>query len=684
MLQPNGQLLEAALAYARLGYPVFPCAPGGKTPITTHGCKDATADETKIRAWWQQYPHANIGIATAGLVVVDVDGAENPWLADPPEKLSGAVRSLTPGGGRHHVFRQPSGRAWGNTTGKLAPKVDTRGNGGYILAPPSVVGGKSYRWADDAGLNRPPGELPEPPAWLAAVLDNGKAPILRPCRPTPASGNVEPRALAYLNAMPPAVSGQGGHNATYAATTALVHGFGISPERALSLLLAHYNPRCQPPWTEKELRHKVDDAATKPHDYPLGWLRDQGDLPADDDVNLSGFMKTTGVPAPSGPPSLRQLVNTLPALRKPVIEGLLREGETMNIIAASKTGKSWLVIDLALAVATGRPWLGMNCVPGNVLILDNELHGETSANRIPKVVAARGIQFEDVAERIYVDNLRGRLQDLFALGPYFKRFAPGRFKVVILDAFYRFLPMRADENDNGTMANLYNYLDSFADYLKCSFVLIHHTSKGNQSSKEVTDVGAGAGSQSRATDTHLVLRRHEEEDVVVMDAAVRSWPPVSPRCLRWAFPVWIPADDLDPAALRKEGGRKSSGGEDAAEPEAPAWTVDTFVTKFIGQEPKSHVRILFEAEQVGISSRKAARFLELAEEEDLVHRWHIGPRRMLSYATAEPPEDDPSDDRKRAAVEALFQSEPELSTKDVAERCGVSRQYVNRIRKGAN
>ena len=74
--------------------------------------------------------------------------------------------------------------------------------------------------------------------------------------------------------------------------------------------------------------------------------------------------------------------------------------------------------------------------------------------------------------------------------------------------------MRADENDNGTMASLYNYLDSIADYLKCCFVLIHHTSKGNQFLKDIIDVGAGAGAQSRATDTHLILRRHEEGDVV--------------------------------------------------------------------------------------------------------------------------------------------------------------------------
>lgn len=397
-----------------------------------------------------------------------------------------------------------------------------------------------------------------------------------------------------------------------------------------------------------------------------------------DGVDLSGF-QAGARRVISTPKSLRQLVVAYPSLRPPVIEGLLREGETMNVISAPKIGKSWLVIDLALAVATGRPWLGMDCVPGEVLILDNELHGNTSANRVPKVAAARGILFDDVADRVYVENLRGRLMDLFALRPYFRQFAPGRFKLVILDAFYRFLPMRTDENDNGTMANLYNYVDAYADHLKCSFVIIHHTSKGNQSLKEVTDVGAGAGAQSRATDTHLILRRHEEEDAVVMEAAVRSWPPMPPRCLRWAWPVWTPADDLDPAMLRKEGGKRSARGGDEEAP--PSYDAAGFAERFLGEEPKSQARILEEAEAKGLSSRRVKRLLDLAEEEGLAFRWSVGPRKAPAYATVEQLQDEPQDDSKRAAVEALLASEPGLSTKDVAERCGVSPRYVRQIRR---
>jgi len=78
------------------------------------------------------------------------------------------------------------------------------------------------------------------------------------------------------------------------------------------------------------------------------------------------------------------------------------------------------------------------------------------------------------------------------------------------------------------VAGLYNLLDSYADALGAAFSLVHHSSKGNHSGKNVTDVGAGAGAQSRAADTHLVLRPHESDSAVVVEAAVRSWAPVSP------------------------------------------------------------------------------------------------------------------------------------------------------------
>ena len=86
-MTPNG-LLMAALRYAELGYPVFPCVPGGKAPLTEHGFHDATVDPEQIERWWTQHPSANIGIPTEGLVVIDIDGDGNLWPGDPERGAS--------------------------------------------------------------------------------------------------------------------------------------------------------------------------------------------------------------------------------------------------------------------------------------------------------------------------------------------------------------------------------------------------------------------------------------------------------------------------------------------------------------------------------------------------------------------------------------------------------------------
>lgn len=238
-----------------------------------------------------------------------------------------------------------------------------------------------------------------------------------------------------------------------------------------------------------------------------------------------------------------ELMEDNPVLRKPVIFGLLREGEICNVIASPKMGKTWWVLYLAISVALGLKFLcRFDCNRGKVLILDNELHKETMSQRISLVCEAAAIDRERLAGNLFIDCLRGRLVDLMAMERFFEAIEPGEYKMIVLDAFYRFLPVGTSENDNGSMMQLYNILDRHAKRLECSFVLIHHSSKGNQAGKSITDVGAGAGSMSRATDTHLIIRKHAEEGLFVLDAAVRSWAPLDPMSMRFSFPLWYPDD----------------------------------------------------------------------------------------------------------------------------------------------
>jgi hypothetical protein len=226
--------LENALRYAELGYKVFPCIPGGKKPLTEHGFKDATGDSKIIAAWWETTPDANIGIATEGLVVIDIDGANNPWLADAPDKIADLLRAptaQTPRGGRHHVFRQPTGKDWRSTTGAIAEKVDTRSNGGYIVAPPSLALGKPYEWLDGHEIV-PVSVLPEPPAWLAAILD--AAP--------PQSAHVGPQSETDGNAIP-----SGMRNATLARLGGAMRRVGMCYAEIKAALIQANADRCKPP-----------------------------------------------------------------------------------------------------------------------------------------------------------------------------------------------------------------------------------------------------------------------------------------------------------------------------------------------------------------------------------------------------------------------------------------------------
>ncbi len=137
-----------------------------------------------------------------------------------------------------------------------------------------------------------------------------------------------------------------------------------------------------------------------------------------------------------------------------------------------------------------------------------------------------------------------------------KKVERGAYRLIILDALYRVLPQNTDENSNANMATVYNVVDAMAETTGAAAALVHHASKGNQSEKAVTDVGSGAGSISRAADTHLILRKHQEENAYVLDLALRSWPPMKPLCLRWQYPRWELAEDLDPADLFRQGRRE--------------------------------------------------------------------------------------------------------------------------------
>lgn len=138
----------AALTFAAADLPVFPCEPGGKRPLTRAGYLDASQDASVVSVWWQRWPQANIGLPTgplSGIDVVDVDvkpagtGFTGFHRAVDEGLLDGEIaRVRTPSGGMHIYFPADPGRPQRCWQAARA-HIDFRGEGGYIVVPPSVV-----------------------------------------------------------------------------------------------------------------------------------------------------------------------------------------------------------------------------------------------------------------------------------------------------------------------------------------------------------------------------------------------------------------------------------------------------------------------------------------------------------------------------------------------------------------
>ncbi len=145
-------LTSAALRYAGQGWPVFPCHPGTKRPMTAHGFKDAVSVIAVVSGWWAREPRANIGLdIPEGLVILDFDprnGAPTPWKLGLPSTQV----AYTPSGGQHLYYRVPKGLRF---KGQFVQGVDVKAAGrGYVLLPPSRLDESSnyYRWMSVGAL----------------------------------------------------------------------------------------------------------------------------------------------------------------------------------------------------------------------------------------------------------------------------------------------------------------------------------------------------------------------------------------------------------------------------------------------------------------------------------------------------------------------------------------------------
>jgi hypothetical protein len=289
---PNkpSRLLAEALDLAGRGWRIIPlhdvagglcscgaadCTSPGKHPRTDHGLKDGTTDAATIRRWWSRWPTANIGVCTgpkSGVVMVGPDGQAGidalAKLESEHGELPRTPRTRSGSGGRHYYFRWPVEGSIGNRRNRRGLPIDVRGQGGYFVAPPSRNQSGPYVWE----VHPNDCLLADAPEWLLSWCQANEAPRGGLRGQATKGASITDRAIKYLAKVPPAISGQGGHDQTLEAARIVAWGFDLGAEVAYQILASHYNPRCQPPWTEKELRHKCEEADTVPFGKSRGWL----------------------------------------------------------------------------------------------------------------------------------------------------------------------------------------------------------------------------------------------------------------------------------------------------------------------------------------------------------------------------------------------------------------------------
>lgn len=261
----NEDTMLRALNYADYGWPVFPlhtahhgkcscgnpnCRHVGKHPRTPHGFKDATTDPETIRAWWSRWPSANIGIPTgaeSGIIVLDVDGTAGSEsvvrLFVPHGSQIEDTRVCRTGGAGSHIYFQHPGFDVRNSAGRLGDGLDVRGDGGYVVAPPSIhASGRRYEWIDERARISPA------PDWL---LEQLRCPAeTESSQP----GDVAPGNLIL----------EGRRNATLASLAGVMRRRGMDASAITAALLAENSAHCQPPLEEQEV-HSIANSISQ---YP--------------------------------------------------------------------------------------------------------------------------------------------------------------------------------------------------------------------------------------------------------------------------------------------------------------------------------------------------------------------------------------------------------------------------------
>ena len=211
--------------------------------------------------------------------------------------------------------------------------------------------------------------------------------------------------------------------------------------------------------------------------------------------------------------NLEDIWDNMPELAPPLIDDVLRQGHKMLVAGPSKAGKSFLLIELCIAIAEGRKWLCWNCAQGKVLYVNLELDKPSCFHRFKDVYTALKIPPVNFKKNIDMWHLRGHSVPMDKLAPILIRKAKQNgYIAVIIDPIYKVIT--GDENSADQMAAFCNQFDKICTELGTAVIYCHHHSKGSQSGKRTMDRASGSGVFARDPDALLDMSELQLKDSI--------------------------------------------------------------------------------------------------------------------------------------------------------------------------
>lgn len=577
--------LDEALRLAGLGYRVFPLTPGDKRPWQgSRGVLEATTDPDRIRAWWAAVPASNIGLATGGgFIVLDLDDPAAAAACD--SELSGFPSAATPRGGRHYFMRVPPGR-WPNTVKRISASTDTRGDGGYVVAPPSANGVGGWAWLTQ--LSEPADALPEAPAYVLAAL----------AAPKPDSTAYGRRALDdEADKIRGAPEGRRNDTLNTAAFRVgqLVASCQVEPAEAEGALLAAAIAAGLP---EREaaatIRSGLGGGAQHPREP-----RPRAAPPL-------------APPTPPAPEAVTVDLNTVDPQRVEWLwPGRVPRGCLTLLAGMPGCGKSFITLDAAARVSTGRAWPdGAECPAGRVLLISAE--DDLARTVVPRLIACgadrsnitalQATRGPDGRERGFtladVDVLEGVLAS-----------RPG-VELVVIDPIGSYIGGDADAHRDNEVRSVLAPVAEIANRHGVAVLMVAHTRKSASLHADDSVLGSRAFTGIARSVLHVARDPDGDDETLVYLAPGKcNLAPPSPTLafringdpprVEWeTAPVNVKADDL----VRGTTGKKDR--TDTALDEAKRFILDALAT---GPIPSSDLTERGEAEGHTEKALKRAR-----------------------------------------------------------------------------